>query len=368
MYPPGGPRQPEINFEQILVGLRTTLGGIARRLGGGGVGLLVSGVIALILIIWVATGVYQINPGEAAALRLFGDVQGNPVEQTGLHWWWPAPIGKMDKEQVTETKRMELGFRGTDAGAVSAFPDEALMISGDLNIVDVTLVVQYNIKNLNDYLFKVDDPGELTPNRSIPAGRPDGRTLKDATEAALRLVVGQRSIDDVLVLNREQVEAETKIRLQGILDDYNTGVNVLNVRLQDVKPPEEVRPAFDDVIEARQERETKENLAEAYEKDIIPRAEGDAERIKREAEAFAAARVARAQGEADQFTAILREYNVSETSRNVTRQRLYLEAMEEILPGINKIIVSPEAESVLILGGNEGLTPIPVGPSPSPSP
>ena len=97
MYPPGGPRQPEINFEQILVGLRTTLGGIARRLGGGGVGLLVSGVIALILIIWVATGVYQINPGEAAALRLFGDVQGNPVEQTGLHWWWPAPIGKMDK-------------------------------------------------------------------------------------------------------------------------------------------------------------------------------------------------------------------------------------------------------------------------------
>ena len=366
MYPPGGPRQPEINFEQILGGLRTNLGRITRRLGGGGVGLLVSGVIALILVIWVATGIYQINPGEAAALRLFGDVQGNPVEDTGLHWWWPGPIGKMDKEQVTETKRMELGFRGTDTGAISPFPDEALMISGDLNIVDVAMVVQYNIKSLTDFLFRVDDPGELTPGRSIGAGRPEGRTLKDAAEAALRLVIGRRSIDDVLVLRREEVAAATKDRLQDILDSYNTGINVLNVQLQDVKAPEEVRDAFDDVLRGRQERDTKINQARSFENDIIPRAQGDAERIQREAEAFAAARIARAEGEADRFAAVLREFNVSDTSREVTRQRLYLEAMEEILPGISKIIVSPDAESVLILGGNEGLTPIPVGPSPGP--
>ena len=366
MYPPGGPRQPEINFEQILDGLRTNLGRITRRLGGGGVGMLAIGVIALIAVVWVGTGIYTINPGEAAALRLFGDVQGNPTTDTGLHWWWPGPVGKMDKLQVTETQRMELGFRGNDAGAVSPFPDEALMISGDLNIVDVALVVQYNIKNLNDFLFNVADPGELTPNRSIASGRPDGRTLKDAAEAALRLVIGQRSIDDILVLRREEVAAATKDKLQGILDSYETGINVLNVQLQDMKPPEEVRDAFDDVLRGRQEKDTKINQARSFENDILPRAKGDAERIEQEAEAFKAARIARAEGEADQFTSILREFNVSETSRSVTRQRLYLEAMEEILPGISKIIVSPEAESVLILGGNEGLTPIPVGPSPGP--
>jgi len=364
MYPPGGPRTPEINFEQILAGLRTNLGRISGRLGGGGVGLLVFGVISLVLVVWLATGVYQINPGEAAALRLFGDVQGNPVDDTGLHWWWPGPIGEMDKEQVIETKRMELGFRGTDTGAISPFPDEALMISGDLNIVDVAMVIQYNIKNLNDFLFQVDDPGELTPGRSIDPGRPDGRTLKDAAEAALRLVIGQRSIDDVLVLRREEVAAATRTRLQDILDSYHTGVNVLNVQLQDVKAPEDVRDAFDDVLRGRQEKDTKINQARSFENDILPRAKGDAERIEQEAEAFREARIARAQGEADRFTAVLTEFNKSDASREVTRQRLYLEAMEEILPGINKIIVSPEAESVLILGGQEGLTPFPVGPSP----
>ena len=365
MYPPGGPRQPEINFEQILGGFRNTLGRIGGRLGGGGVGLLVGGIIALILVIWVATGIYTISPGQNASLRLFGDVRENPVTETGLKWWWPGPIGSRNVVQVTETQRMELGFRGNDAGNVDSFPDEALMISGDLNIVDVAMVIQYNIKNLNDFLFNVADPGEFTANRSIAPGRPDGRTLKDAAEAALRLVIGQRSIDDVLVLRREEVAGATRTRLQEILDSYSTGINVLNVQLQDIKAPEEVRDAFDDVLRGRQEKDTKINQARSFENDILPRAKGDAERIEQEAEAFKEARIARAEGEASRFTAILREFNKSDASREVTRQRLYLEAMEEILPGISKIIVSPEAQSVLILGGNEGgLTPIPVGPNP----
>ena len=366
MYPSGGSRQPEVNFDQILGRIRDTLGPIGKRLGGGGVGLLVVGIIALIAVIWVGFGVYTISPGENAALRLFGEVQGNPVEQPGLHWWWPAPIGKKNVVQVTETRRMELGFRGTDTGAISAFPDEALMISGDLNIVDVAMVVQYNIRDLNSFLFRVDDPGEETPGRSVLAGEPDGRTLKDAAEAALRLVVGQRSIDDVLVLRREEVADRTKERLQQILDSYSTGINVLTVQLQDVKAPEEVRDAFDDVLRGRQERDTKINQARSFENDIIPRARGDAERIKREAEAFAQARIARAEGEAARFKAVLDEYARSETSRDVTRQRLYLEAMEEVLPRVTKIIVSPESEAVLILGGQEGITPIPLGPNPVP--
>ena len=359
MYPPGGPRQPEMNFDQILAQIRGAMAKLTGRFGGGGIGLLVFGIIGIAAVLWLATGVYTIGPGQAAALRLFGAVQGAPVDQAGLHWWWPAPIGKKNVVLVTETRRMELGFRGTDGAAGVPFPTEALMISGDLNIVDVQVVVQYTIKNLNDFLFKVNDPGDDT--RAIPAGNPDGRTLKDAAEASLRLVVGQRSIDDILVRNREEVETQTRERLQEIMDSYSTGINIETVQLQDVKAPEEVRDAFDDVLRARQERDTRINQARAFEADIIPRAEGDSERIKEGAEAFRQSRIAQAQGEADRFTSVLNEY---QNSKEVTRQRLYLEAMEEILPGITKIIVAPDAQTVLILGGDGQLTPVPFGPKP----
>ena len=358
MHPPGGPRQPEMNFDQITARLRDGFGRLNRRIGGGGVGLLVIAIMGLVVVIWLATGIFQIGPGEQAARRLFG-VKQDLVTQTGIQWWWPGPVGQTDKELVTQTRRMELGFISNEASTVAPRGEEALMISGDLNIVDVQMVVQYNIKDLNAFLFEVDDPGEET--RAVAPGRPEGRTLKDAAEAALRLVVGQSSIDDILVRNREEVEVRTRDRLQGIMDTYNSGIAVISVQLQDVKAPEEVRDAFDDVLRARQERDTRINQARAFEADIIPRAEGDAERIKEGAEAFKQARIARAEGEADRFTSILEEYK---KSQEVTRQRLYLEAMEEILPGITKIILSPEAQSVLILGGDGSLTPVPFGPTP----
>lgn len=365
MYQPGGgPRQPELDFDQIIGQVRDTIGRVFQRLGGGGVGLAVVLVIGLIVVIWAATGIYTVSPGEQAAVRRFGAVEGNPVTQTGLHWWWPAPIGKKDVVLTSATRRLELGFRSGDNVADTPAPLEAEMISGDLNIVDVQMVVQYDIKNLVDFLFRVSDPGE--PDRDIEAGNPDGRTLKDASEAALRLVVGQRTIDDVLTARREEVQAATKQRLQEILDSYYTGINVQNVQLQDVKAPEEVRDAFDDVLRARQERDTRINQARAYENDIIPRASGNAERINREAEAFAQSRVARPEGEAQQFISVLEEYSRSQVSQDVTRQRLYLEAMEEILPGITKVIVAPEAESVLVLGNSDGLIPLPIGPAPQP--
>ncbi len=362
MYQPGGgPRQPEMDFEKIMGNIQDGIGKISQRFGGGGIGLAIILVIGLIIVIWAASGIYTINPGEQAALRRFGSVQGNPETQQGLHWWWPGPIGKKDVVLTSETRRLELGFRSGDNVADTPAPLEAEMISGDLNIVDVQMVVQYDIKNLTDYLFNVSDPGEV--DRGLAPGFPDGRTLKDASEAALRLVIGQRTIDDVLTARREEVQASTKQRLQTILDSYEAGINVTNVQLQDVKAPEEVRDAFDDVLRARQERDTRINQARAYENDIIPRASGNAERIKREAEAFAQARVARAQGEAQGFISVLEEYNQSKLSQDVTRQRLYLEAMEEILPGISKIIVSPDAESVLVLGGSDGVVPLPLGPS-----
>jgi HflK protein len=203
---------------------------------------------------------------------------------------------------------MELGFRsGADQGVADAqVPVEGLMISGDLNIVDVQMVVQYDIKDLVGFLFRVNDPGEDA--RGIPPGNPEGRTLKDAAEAALRLVVGQRSIEDVLTEQRTAVESDTKTRLQDILDNYQTGINIVSVQLLKTQAPEEVFESFEDVLRARQEQETRVNEALAYENNIIPRAEGDAERIKREAEAFAQARVARARGESSRFISVLEQF------------------------------------------------------------
>ena len=362
MYPPGGPRQPDVNFDQIFGSARSGFGRIFGRLGGGGLGGVIVLGIALIVVVWGATGIYTISPGEQAALRLFGAVQGNPVGEEGLHWWWPTPVGKKDVVLVTEVRRMTLGYRTAAAQGVAdtPVPQEALMISGDLNVVDVEMAVQYNIKNLTDFLFNVNDPGEA--DREIQPGQPDGLTLKDAAEAALRLVVGQSSIDDVITEQRARIESDTQVRLQQILDSYGTGINVVNVKLQDVKAPADVQEAFQDVLRARQERDTQENQARAYQNDIIPRARGDAQKIREEAEAFRQSRIATAQGEASQFLSILEEY---EASKEVTRQRLYLEAMEGVLPGISKIIVSPEVESVLVLGsGREGVTPLPIGPQP----
>ena len=311
MYQPGGqpPRPPEMNFDQILSGIGGTFGRIANRLGGGGVGLAAVLIIGLIIIIWAATGIYTISPGEQAALRLFGAAQSSTVTETGLHWWWPSPVGNRDVVQTVETRRMELGFRSGEGGALTPVAVEAQMISGDLNIIDVQMVVQYNIKNLNHFLFRVFDPGENDgAQRDIPPGRPDGRTLKDATEAALRLVVGQRGLGEVLAEQRTELEISTQEKLQEILDSYEAGVNILSVELQKVEAPEDVRAAFNDVLQARQDKVTATNLAQAYENQVIPEARGRAEQIIQPAQAFRQARIERAQGEADQFISILGQY------------------------------------------------------------
>jgi membrane protease subunit HflK len=236
---------------------------------------------------------------------------------------------------------MELGFFTTATGATSDQSQEALMITGDLNIVNVQMVVQYRIADLEKYLFRVDDPGEVL--RDIERGNPEGRTLKDATEAALRQVVGQRSIDDTLVTGREQVQADTRTLLQQILNEYQTGIEVLNVALQTVRPPDQVRAAFDDVVNARVDKESRINEAKAFEQDRLPRAQGDAQQTIQSAEAFKAERIARSTGEASRFLSVLAEY---EKSKEVTRQRLYLEAMEEILPEVTMFILTEDS------GGN----------------
>ncbi|MFH1560850.1 MAG: FtsH protease activity modulator HflK [Chloroflexota bacterium] len=342
MFEPGGQRQrPEVQVDEILRGIGSGINNVIQRLGGGGVKLVIIGVLALIVIVWLASGVYQVGPRGRAALQLFGAFQ--TIEGPGLHWYFPPPVGKRTIVDVEVTRNMELGFFTTSTGAVSDERGEALMITGDLNIVNVQMVVQYRITDLEKYLFRVDDPGEVL--RGIGQGNPEGRTLKDATEAALRQVVGQRSIDDVLVTKREDAQSETHLLIQQILDEYQAGIQVLNVALQTVRPPDQVRAAFDDVVNARVDKESRINQAKAYEQDRLPRALGDAQQTVRSAEAFKAERIAKATGEADRFTSVLEEY---EKSREVTRQRLYLEAMEGILPGVTKFILATDSSGNLL--------------------
>jgi membrane protease subunit HflK len=369
-------REPELDFEQIIGRIRNSFGGFGGRLGGGSIfTYLVLGILLVAFIIWMATGVYQVSPGEQAAIRTFGKCC--KIEGEGLHWYWPAPIGTRNVVSTEEIRAMELGF-STVGGGDREVLEEAQMIAGDLNIVDVPLVIQYRIKDLEAFLFKVADPGEGLPNRrvEIAPGRPDGRTLKDATEAALRLVVGQRPIDDVLTDNKTQVQLDTQVLLQEILDSYGAGIEITAVLLQTTKAPQQVREAFQDVTRARQEKEALENEALAFQEDILPKARGNAAKITESAEAFRQAQIARATGQAERFKAILSEY---EKAEDVTRQRLYLEAMEEILPGVTKFIVSPQAGGNLlqILPLEPGAQfppaatvapPAPAIPTPTPSP
>lgn len=290
--------------------------------------IIIAGIFLAVLI-WLGTGIYIVNPGEVAIVRTFGAWDRNQID-TGLHWRIPWPVQKVDILSIERVRSLELGFRsigdiGSGQGA-TLIPTEARMITGDENLVDAQLVVQYQIRDAGAFLFNVKDP----------QGRPDGATLRDVTASALRQVVGQREIDDVLTLGKDIVQIETQQLLQQLLDDYGTGIRIVNVQLQDVQPPNEVQAAFKDVISAREDRERFINEGEAYREDIVPRARGQAQRVIQDAEAFKVERIAAATGEANRFISRLTEYREFQEE---TRRRLYLETMEAILPDLKVIII-----------------------------
>ena len=334
MYRPPQQEETQLSFDEIIERLRASLPKLPG-IGGGSLFGIIFLVMIVIAIVWAGTGFYTVGPDEQAVLRFFGKKSG--TASGGLHWYYPAPIGKRNVVAVTTTRRLELGFRsGADGFTVAqSVTNESLMITKDVNIVDVQAVVQYKISNLTDFLFNVDDPGDA--DRGIPAGQPDGRTLRDIAESALRQVVGSRNIDDVLTTEKEQVQTEVLLIMRQLAKDYESGIDVLQVLLQNVNPPLEVQSAFEDVVRAREDKERLINLAQAYEASEIPKATGEAAKVTEAAQGFKTGRIARAQGEADGFEAILEGYLLSP---DVTRQRLYLEAMEEVLPGVTKFILS----------------------------
>ena len=335
--------EPDVNFDQALKGVRDFLNRF--RMGGGGVlAFIVFGLLLVALVVWLGSGFYTVQPGEQAAVRMFGEFADTRDE--GLHWWWPTPIGARDIVRVDEVRRLELGVRGDTPNL-----EESLMITGDPdeagnpgeapNIVDVQLTVQYNIKDLEMFLYRAVDPA--------------GVTIKDAAETSLRQVVGGRPIDDVLTDKKEEVQEETRILLQDLLDAYETGIRVTEVKLANVFAPEQVKDAFDDVVRAKEDKARIINLADAYKEDVLPRARGDAARLLLDAEAFRQQRIALATGDAERFLAILNEFR---KAPDVTRQRLYIEAMEAILPGIQKIIGEPNKVIISPSGDTGQIVPV----------
>ncbi len=276
------------------------------------------------LALWLFTGVYIVGPDEVGVVRTFGKY--TRVAQSGLNYHFPYPIEQVNTPAVTEVKRIEIGFRTLRNGQYRTVEKESLMLTGDENIVDAEMIVQYKIKDPVAYLFKIVEP-ELT--------------VREAAEASLRTVVGRNKIDETLTTGKFQIQEGTKTQLQLILDKYESGIHVVAVQLQDVSPPKEVIGAFKDVASAKEDKNRMVNQAEGYRNDIIPKARGEAEAMIRDAEGFRESRIKRSEGDAAKFTTILKEYR---KAKSITQKRLYLETMERVLPGIEKIII-PDKDS-----------------------
>jgi membrane protease subunit HflK len=286
-------------------------------------------LIAIVIGIWLASGIYVVGPGEMGVIRQFGKM----VDQTspGLRYRFPWPIQTHDVVHLARVRRAEIGLR-TDPYTGKSRPElkEALMLTGDENIVDAQLFVQYVVKDPSQFLFRVRE-SELA--------------LKTSAEVALRSVVGRNTIDYTMTEGRVVVQDEIKKYLQTLLDEYQTGLMVTEARLLVVDPPEEVKDAFHDVVRAWEDRERLMREAEGYREDIIPKARGEVAQMVRSAEAYKEQRVIRAQGDATKFLDVLKAYR---KAKEVTRERLYLETLDKILIGKEKYILPPEGKSSVL--------------------
>lgn len=284
-------------------------------------------ILLLVALILVWQGTFIVAPDEEGVVKRFGEVVRSVAP--GPHLKIPF-IETVAKPKVEKLHRVEIGFRTDQQGRQHMLPKEALMLTGDENIIAVEFIVQYKIKNAKDYLFQVDEIDE---------------TIQKAAEASMREIIGKSKIDEALTTGKAQIQQDTQVLLQGILDSYRAGVQIAAVQLQDVDPPEAVVAAFKDVASAREDREKLINQAQGYRNDIIPRAKGEAAQIVNQAKAYAQARLTRAEGEADRFLKMLREYN---QAKEIISKRIYIETLEEILPSVEKVIIDGKAADRLL--------------------
>jgi membrane protease subunit HflK len=320
---------PPPNLEEMLRRGQDRLRGLLPGGDSNGGRLAVLAILVL-FVLWLATGIYRVNPDEEGVVRRFGAY--SQTTTSGLHYHLPVPIETVETPKVTRINRTDVGFNTESSGrglGRQALPEESLMLTGDENIVDINFSVFWVIKDAQAYLFNVRAPEA---------------TVKSAAEAAIREVVGRTPIASVLAEGRRQVETDTEALLQSILDSYGAGLQVTQVQLQKVDPPQPVIEAYRDVQKARADQERLKNEAEAYQNNIVPLARGDAEQKVQNAEAYRQEIIARSQGDAQRFLSVLTAY---QANKEVTAERLYLETMEDVLKNANKVLIDKGAEGVV---------------------
>ena len=292
-------------------------GASTRGRSGGGIGI--SFIAVVLLVIWALSGIYIVDQGKQGVVLQFGAF--NKITDPGPHWY-PRFIQSVEIVDVEQVRSVNLG----------RIPDEALMLTQDENIIDIKFTIQYKVKDARDYLFNVRDPDA---------------TLRQVTESAVREIVGKSKLDFVITEGRQDVALRAEKLIQDILESYKAGLLVVKLNMQDAQPPQQVQAAFDDAIKAREDEVRQINEAEAYANDILPKARGGAARRIQEAEAYREGIVQKAQGESERFLKVLAEYN---KAPKVTRERLYLEAMESVMANSNKVMVDvKEGNSLMYL-------------------
>ena len=298
-------------YEQALDGVRGWLNKNRR--------LIFFVVVPVLLLLWLGTGIYIVQPGEEGVVRTFGRFSN--VTGSGLNYHVPAPFQRVDVVDVQSIRRAEIGFRTDGGDRKEEVLSEALMLTRDENIVQVELLLQYRVGDSRNFIFNVQDPETV---------------LVTSAEVALRSAVGQMGIDAVITEERARVQDETRVFLTRLMEDYGTGILVTDVRLQVADPPAEVRDAFQEVVRAQADKERRINEAEAYQNDIVPRARGERQRLIEEATGFKDREVLRATGEAERFLAVLRAYALAP---EVTRERLHIEALERVLNEVDLVML-----------------------------
>lgn len=333
----GGSGGPEVVDFPSLQELRS-------KLPGGGANLIRLAVVVLVVLVLAFTSVYTIDPEEVGVVLRFGEFQR--LSQPGLNFKIPFGIEDVIKVPVQRQLKEEFGFRTSRAGvrteySPQQFDDESLMLTGDLNIADVEWVVQYRIVDPYKFLFRVRGVRD---------------TFRAMTEAVMREVVGDRTVNEVITVGRRELATLVEQQLQELADQYETGISVDQVVLQNVYPPDPVRPSFNEVNQAEQRRSELINTAQAQYNEVIPRARGEADRTIQGAEGYALERVNRSQGEAERFNALFRAY---QQAPEVTRKRLYLETMIEVLPKAGrKIVIDDEVGGLVPLLNLDGASPL----------
>jgi membrane protease subunit HflK len=293
--------------------------GSSLPLGGAGM------LVALIIVIWLASGFYIVDEGRRGVVTRFG--RYTETTQPGPRWHLPFPIEGVELVDFSQVKTIEIGYRNTPKNKIDK---EAVMLTDDENIIDIQFAVQYNLKSAEDYVFN---------NR-----RPD-QIVAYVAESAIREVVGKSKMDFALYEGREQIAKQTEQLMQQNLDRYGTGVFVQKVTLQNVQPPDKVQAAFDDAVKAGQDRERLKNEGQAYANDVVPRARGNAARLLEEANGYRTEVEQRAQGDAERFNRILVEY---QKAPGVTRDRLYLDMMQTVLGNASKVLVDQQKAGSLL--------------------